>query len=221
MKPVRTVLFDLDGTLTDPGVGITNSVAYALSRFGISVPDRKTLYPFIGPPLVDSFMEHFAFSEEKAKEAVTYYREYFSSTGIFENKVYDSVPEMLTILSGSGLQLVVASSKPEPFVRRILDHFGLTDDFLYIAGSELDHRRVNKHEVIEYALSSSGITDREASVMIGDRHHDIEGAKLSGIRSVGVLYGYGTREELEEAGADHIADSVSALTELILLLSRL
>ncbi len=212
----KTIFFDLDGTLTDPGEGITNSVAYALRHYGIEVDDRKTLYPFIGPPLTESFAKYFGFSEAQAAEAVEIYREYFSVKGLFENVPYEGIPEMLKALSGGGKTLVVASSKPEIFVRRILDHFDLSKYFLFAAGSELNHTRIDKHEVIEYAMASCGLSDRKDIIMVGDRHHDIQGAKTSGLVSVGVTYGYGSRDELTEAGADYVVDSVAELRELLL-----
>jgi len=213
---MKTILFDLDGTLTDPGEGITNSVAYALRHYGIEVADRRTLYPFIGPPLTESFMKYFGFSDSQAAEAVEIYREYFSVKGLFENIPYDGIPEMLKTLSESGKALVVASSKPEIFVRKILDHFDLSRFFLFAAGSELNHTRVDKHEVIEYAMDSCNLSGRLEIVMVGDRHHDIRGAKTSGLVSVGVTYGYGSRDELTEAGADYVVDSVAELRELLL-----
>lgn len=213
---MKTVFFDLDGTLTDPGEGITNSVIYALQHYGIEVSDRSTLYPFIGPPLTESFIKYFGFSKEQSSEAVEIYREYFSVKGLFENNPYDGIPEMLKTLSEGGKTLLVASSKPEIFVRKILDHFDLTKYFLFAAGSELNHTRVDKHEVIEYAMASCNLSDRSDIIMVGDRHHDIHGAKKSALLSVGVTYGYGSREELTEAGADYVVDSVAELRELLL-----
>jgi phosphoglycolate phosphatase len=215
---LKTVFFDLDGTLTDPGEGITNSVIYALQHYGIEVSDRSTLYPFIGPPLTESFIKFFGFSKEQSSEAVEIYREYFSVTGLFENNPYDGIPEMLKTLSEGGKTLVVASSKPEIFVRKILDHFDLTKYFLFAGGSELNHTRVDKNEVIEYAMASCNLSDRSDIIMVGDRHHDIHGAKKSALLSVGVTYGYGSREELTEAGADYVVDSVAELSDLLLSL---
>ena len=210
-----TVLFDLDGTLTDPGEGITNSVAYALRHYGIEVADRSTLYPFIGPPLTESFMKYFAFSEEQAMKAVEIYREYFSVKGLFENTPYDGSSAMLSTLQEQGATLIVASSKPEIYVRQILQHFDLLRYFRFAAGSELNHKRIDKHEVIEYALNTCGINDRSRCIMVGDRHHDVHGAKKSGIPVIGVTYGYGSREELTEAGADHVVHTVENLTKLL------
>lgn len=211
----RTVLFDLDGTLTDPGEGITNSVAYSLKKFGIDVADKKELYKFIGPPLVDSFMNYYGFSEEKAELAVEYYREYFRDTGIFENRVYDGIPELLAEIKESGRKIVLATSKPEAFAKRILAHFELDKYFDVAAGATMDTSRSKKSDVIKYALELCGNPDKTQTVMIGDRKHDIIGAKQNGLDSIGVLYGYGDFDELHAAGADYIAESVADIIKHI------
>lgn len=211
------ILFDLDGTLTDPGLGITNSVAYALERFGIKVTDRKELYKFIGPPLVDSFMAYCGFSEDRAKEAVTVYREYFSAQGWAENTVYEGIETLLSALVAAGKTLLVATSKPQVFAEKILTHFGLHKYFTVICGAPMNAPRgYGKADVIREALSAARVTDLTAAVMVGDRHHDIDGAKAVGIASVGVLYGYGDREEHQKAGADDIVSDVAALKHLLL-----
>lgn len=210
----NTVLFDLDGTLTDPGIGITNSVAYALKKYGIEVEDRKSLYPFIGPPLQDSFMKYYGFSEEKALEAIWCYREYFADKGLFENEVYEGVRELLGKIRQSGRKTVVATSKPEEFAVRILEHFGLLEYFDVVAGASMDEKRNKKGDVIRYAMEKGGFSD-EGTVMIGDREHDIFGAKENGMDSIGVLYGYGDREELEGAGATYIAEGVEDIFPLL------
>ncbi len=212
---MKYILFDLDGTLTDPAEGITNSVAYALRRYGISVEDNASLNCFIGPPLTDSFEKFYGFSHEAALEAVEVYREYFRPKGIFENKVYEGIPELLARLKGEGKKLIMATSKPEIFACRIAEHFGFKEYFDLIAGSTLDGSRVKKHDVIENALERFGISDRSECVMIGDRLHDIEGAKASGLFSIGVLWGYGDRGELADAGADLICESVVELFDMI------
>lgn len=212
----KTILFDLDGTLTDPGIGITNSVMYALQKYSITVNDRSELYKFIGPPLWESFKRYYGFSEAEAKKAVGYYREYFSVTGLFENAVYDGIDTLLAALEDRGKTLIVATSKPEIFAEQILEHFDLAKYFSFIGGSELDGTRVNKHEVIRYVLGMRGVTDLSTVVMVGDREHDILGAKKNGIASVGVLYGYGSREEFDVAGADFIAETVTDLHRILL-----
>ncbi len=208
MKTYGTILFDLDGTLTDPGIGITNSVMYALKKYGIEVADRSELYKFIGPPLAESFEKYYGFSTEESYKAVDCYREYYRDRGLYENLVYDGVEDMLKELKSKGKTLIVATSKPEIFAKEVLRHFGLDKYFDYIAGGNLDGTRTVKAEVIAYALESCGITDKGNSVMVGDRMHDIIGAKTVGIDSIGVLYGYGDREELESAEADYIAETV-------------
>lgn len=206
--------FDLDGTLSDPGIGITNAVMHALKAYDITVDDRSTLYPFIGPPLKDSFMKYFDFSENKAMEAITLYREYFSTKGIFENDMYDEIPEILSELKKRGLSLVLATSKPDEFSVRILKHFGIFEYFDFVAASTMDEKRTSKAEVIAYALESLNITDKSEVLMIGDREHDINGAKANGLKSAGVLYGYGDFDELTKAGADYIVETPKKLLEL-------
>lgn len=207
-------LFDLDGTLTDPGEGITRSVAYALSFFGIEVKDRTALYPFIGPPLVDSFSTFYGFSPEQARQAVGRYREYFSRQGIFENELYPGIKELLEDLKRHGVRILLASSKPELYARKILEHFQLLPFFDFVAAATMDDTRSKKTDVVRYALESCGISPDRA-VMIGDRHHDIEGAKDNALESIGVLWGYGSREELSAAGATLLAESVPQLASLL------
>lgn len=211
----NTVLFDLDGTLTDPGLGITNSVAYALSKWGIKVNDRSELYKFIGPPLLDAFSKYYGFSGQDCELAVKYYREYFSVKGLFENKVYDGVTEMLAELKCRGKRLIVATSKPEVFAKKILQHFSLDVYFEFIAGATMDSSRSKKSDVIEYALRSCSIDNIKETIMIGDREHDIFGASHFGMDSIGVLFGYGSRDELQKAGATYIAKSVQDILDII------
>ena len=210
----KTILFDLDGTLTDPGLGITNSVAYALKKYGIEVEDRKSLYPFIGPPLHDSFMRYYGFSEEKAMEAIWCYREYFADKGLFENEVYEGIKELLEKIKLSGRKTVLATSKPEEFAVRILEHFDLIKYFDIVAGASMDEKRNKKGDVIKYAMEKGGFT-ADGAVMIGDREHDVLGAKENGIDSIGVLYGYGSRQELVSAGVTYIAENVTDIFELL------
>ncbi len=216
MSNYEWIFFDLDGTLTDPGVGITNSVAYALKKFGIENEDRTELYKFIGPPLIDSFRKYYGFSDEQANLGVTYFREYFTKKGMMENLVFDGIEDLLKDLKNGGKRLCVATSKPEPFAKTILEHFGLAKYFEYIAGSTMDETRTKKAEVIEYALETLGITDRSKVVMVGDKEHDVFGAKECSVDSIGVLFGYGSLEELEEAKADYIAETVADIGKIIL-----
>lgn len=209
------IFFDLDGTLTDPGMGITNSVMYALKKFGIEETDRTKLYKFIGPPLLESFEVFYGFSEEDAWKALAYYREYFSVQGLYENEVYEGVKELLDTLVGMKKKIVLATSKPEEFAKEILRHFGLDKYFDFVAGATMDESRNKKDDVIEYALESLHITNTSSVLMIGDRKHDVLGAKKFDIDSIGVLYGYGDYEELTTAGATYIAETVEEIKKVI------
>lgn len=204
----NTVLFDLDGTLTDPSTGITNSVAFALKKWSIEVADKTTLYKFIGPPLKDSFMKYYGFCESDAELTVEYYREYFKDTGIFENRVYDGAERLLSDIKNSGREIILATSKPEVFARRILEHFGLTKYFDFIAGATMDSSRSKKADVIKYALEAFNVKELSSTVMVGDRDQDILGAKQNRLDSIGVLFGFGSKEELTNAGATHIAEKI-------------
>lgn len=207
-------LFDLDGTLTDPGIGITNSVMYALEKFGIHVSDREELYPFIGPPLVDSFKKYFGFDEKQALLAVEYYREYFRAGGIFENELYEEIPEMLRELKSRNTVVALATSKPFEFAVQILDHFDLHQYFDYIGAATMDGSISRKADVISHLLDGFEGIDKASVLMVGDRDQDVEGAKANGIRCAGVLWGYGSREELLGAGADCIASVPSDLLDI-------
>ena len=213
---MKYILIDLDGTITDPKIGITKSVQYALRSFDILVEDLDTLCRHIGPPLRSSFMEFYGFNEGQAEEAIVKYREYYTVAGIYENEVYQGMETLLSRLKAEGKTLIVATSKPEEFAKIILEHFELSGYFDDICGATLDYSRSTKEQVIRYALDKNQITDYSEVVMVGDRLHDIEGAKAVGLASVGVLYGYGSREELEEAGADQIAESVEKLYDIIM-----
>lgn len=210
-KTYDIFFFDLDGTITDSSLGITNSVVYALRKYGIEEKDYKKLCKFIGPPLTESFQKFYGFSEEQAIEGVKFYREYYTVKGIYENRVYDGFEDVLKNLRKAGKRLVVATSKPEPFARTIIEYFHLDSYFDYIAGMELDGGRGTKADVIQYALEACQIEDKSQVLMVGDREHDVLGAHKIGIDCLGVLYGFGTRKELEEAGADHIAETVEGI----------
>ncbi|MHB1485420.1 MAG: GNAT family N-acetyltransferase [Saccharofermentanales bacterium] len=211
----KYIIFDLDGTLIDPEMGITNSVMHALNKFDIKVEKRSDLHRFIGPPLWDSFEKYFGFSKEKAKTAVTYYREYYADRGVFENDVYEGIEEFLIALKNQGKVLVIATSKPECYAKQILEHVHLDQYFDFICGSDLDGTRVKKADVIDYALKSCGIEDKSDVIMVGDRKYDIIGAKENNIESIGVLYGYGDFEEMKNAGADHIVENLEELMKLL------
>lgn len=210
----QTILFDLDGTLTDPGLGITNAAMYALAHMGYPVPPREELYKFIGPPLHDSFQLYYGMDEAQAAEAVRLYRIYFAENGLFENRVYDGIPEMLSQLQADGMRLVLATSKPEQFAKIIMNHYGLDVLIPEIAGATLDTSRGTKGKVIAYALREFSI-DPTSAVMVGDREHDVFGARENGLDTIGVSFGYGSREELASAGAIAVVDSPSELYKTI------
>ncbi|MBO4868780.1 MAG: HAD hydrolase-like protein [Clostridia bacterium] len=198
---MRAVLFDLDGTVTDPGIGITNSVMYALRKFDIEPPDRKELYCFIGPPLRESFSKYFGLSASDAEKAVAYYREYYRPTGIFECELYDGITEAFAALSGAGFKIALATAKPDVFAEKIAAHFGFDRYLSCISGAALDGSRDDKAEIISIALDMLSIKDPASSVMAGDRAYDIDGGKKNGLYTIGALYGYSTREELSHADA--------------------
>lgn len=214
MKNKQLLLFDLDGTLTDPKEGITKSFRYALEKMGYE-EDLDSLEKVIGPPLWESFMDFYGLTKEEADEAVQYYRERYRSIGKFENKVLDGIPELLETLQQGGKRLAVATSKPTDYSVEILEHYDLAKYFDEIVGSNLDGTRIHKTDVIAHVLSRFDFPV-EACVMIGDRKHDIIGAKDHAMDSIGVLFGYGSREELEDHGATLVVDTVNHLqTELI------
>ena len=216
MKKYSYLFFDLDGTLTDPKIGITTCVAYALESFGIQVTNLDTLTCFIGPPLLDSFMEYYHLSKEDAKKAVEKYRERFTKIGLFENHIYDGIEELLKELTASHYQLILATSKPHIYAKKILKFFHLDSYFSFLAGSELNGTRSKKGEVIAYALEQYPSLERSQVLMIGDRKHDILGAKENHLDSMGVLFGYGSREEHLLAGADYILESVEEMRKFFL-----
>ena len=211
----KYVLFDLDGTLTNSELGITTCVQHALRKFGIEVEDSTVLRPFIGPPLGESFQVYYGLSKEESEQAIKYYRERFSVKGLYENEVYEGVEKMLQSLKDSGKKLIVATSKPEKFTMIILEHFDLLKFFDFVAGATMDGSRGEKADVICYALEKYGIEDKSEVIMIGDRKFDILGAKENGLKSIGVLYGFGDREELTEAGADYIVEKAEDIIGLI------
>ncbi len=221
----KYILFDLDGTLTDPKLGITSSVQYALRALGIEEPSLDKLEPFIGPPLTDSFREFYGLEGERLATAIDKYRERFATQGIFENEIYPGIPQMLADLKAKDKILAIASSKPTLFVEQILEHFEIRKYFDHVVGSNMDGTRGTKEEVVEETLRQMLTVEmtpaqkRDAVAMVGDRKFDIEGASVHGITSVGVLFGYAPEGELEEAGADYIVNSVKSLQVLLTLQS--
>ena len=250
------VLFDLDGTLTDPALGITNSVMYALKSFGIEVTDRTSLYKFIGPPLLDSFHDFYGFDAEKSRLAMKKYREYYVGEGtvrksihaghaanvagakcageekcagcatdtcrvtddvlgMFQNTVYEGIVPLLERLRASGRKLYVATSKPEVYARQILDHFDLSRYFEFCGGSDIEETRVKKAEIISYVMETCGL-QKDTCIMVGDREHDVIGAKANDIPCIGVLYGFGSEAELTKAGASYLAKTPADVGKVIL-----
>ena len=211
-----TVLFDLDGTLVDSGIGVTNSVAYAMQKFGMTPPPRQELFKFIGPPLVQSFKEFCGFDDEKTTLAIKYYREYYSEKGILECTMYDGVLELLESLKQKGYKIALATSKPEIYATRVVENKGIMPYLDYLGAATTDEKtRATKEAVIEYTLSMCDEKDRRKILMVGDRYFDINGAKAYGLDSVGVTFGYGDRQELLEAGANYIVDSMQELDSLL------
>ena len=210
------LLFDLEGTLTNPKEGITKSVQYALRHFGIEVADPDTLTPYIGPPLIPSFMEFHGLTQEQALEALQVYRKRFESVGLFENEVLDGVPEMLCSLKQKGRYVAVASSKPEAYVRRILEHFDLLQFFDEVVGASMDEKLSAKKDIIGEALRRMGKSPGDQDVlMVGDRMHDVEGAKLCGLDSLGVYTGFAPEGELEEAGATYVFHTIKEMADFL------
>ena len=210
----KYILFDLDGTLTDPKTGITKSVAYSLKKLKNIDVELDQLTPFIGPPLKDSYIDFYGFSESEAERAIQIYREYFKDTGIYENEIYNGMKALLETLKDKQYILGVATSKPTMFAERIIEHFDLDQYFSCIVGSNLDGTRTDKAEVIAEALAQLSIGNKEQVVMVGDRKHDILGAKKMQMDSIGVTYGYGSYQELNDAGADYIVDNIDKLKKL-------
>ena len=213
--PPKAILFDLDGTLTDNRVGITGGCMAAQKAMGLPVSAREELYCFIGPPLVEAFMEKWDLTRAQALEALAHYRAYYEKQGIFENVPYAGIHSLLTRLKEAGARLYVATSKSEPSSLKILERFELLPYFDGVAGSLLNETRTKKSEVLQYALEHFALS-KTSSVMVGDRSHDVEGAAAVGLPCVGVLYGFGSRQELEQAGAAAIAEDIPALEGLLL-----
>ena len=213
----NTILFDLDGTLTDPAEGITKAVEAALNHYGITVADRSALHKFIGPPLDESFPEFYGFDAARTAEATEVFRAYFDRQGWRENIPYPGVEDMLRDLRAAGKRLLVATSKPEVFALRIMEHFGLAQYFDHICGAPMDNQEgAKKAAVIRGALRRAGVEDLSTAVMVGDRRHDIDGARQAGLEAVGVLWGYGDLQELEASHPVHIVESFDGLKKVLI-----
>ncbi|HRR75434.1 MAG TPA: HAD hydrolase-like protein [Ruminococcus sp.] len=214
MDKYEYLLFDLDGTLTDSAPGIINCLRHALSIMGFDMPEKPER--FLGPPLYDSFAEYCGMDEEQVTKAVKLFRERYSTIGLFENSVYPEVPEMLQKLKCAGKHLMVATSKVDEYAERILARFEIADHFEFIGGALINGTRNEKCEVIEHVLASTGITDRSSVLMIGDRNTDVIGAHKTGLKCMGILWGYGSEEELRETGADYIANTPQDAADMLL-----
>ena len=211
MESKRYIFFDLDGTLTDPAEGITNSVMYALRHFGIEVTDRRELYPFIGPPLSDSYAKYYGFTAEQSEKGVNLFREYFREKGIFENMPYSGMPELLAELHQLGCKLVVTSSKPQLFVERILDHFDMAKYFHAVCGATMDEKTSRKPIIIRNALDICPEAGADNTIVVGDHALDVIGAHENGLPACAVLYGYGENDAIAEAKPEYTACSVNDL----------
>lgn len=213
MMAFSTILLDLDGTITDPYIGITNGVMYAYEKLGLEVPERESLRSFIGPPLMVEFMRR-GFPEEQAREAVRLYREYYGATGLFENRLIPGTVEFLKELKRMGKRVCLATSKPEEFSVRILEKFGILGYFDFVGAATMDGSRGSKLEVIQYVLHSTGAKPGEC-LMVGDRMHDIIGAHDAGMKCAAVLVGFGSREEFEQYSADYICETLEQVADVI------
>ena len=211
---MNTVFFDLDGTLTDPKEGITRSIQYALERLSALVPEMDDLLWCIGPPLRASLAQLLNGDDDAAGEALALYRERFAETGLYENAVYAGIPDVLKVLKSQGKRLFVATSKPHVYAERIVEHFGLGDYFEIVFGSELDGTRVEKTDLLQYVIAQTE-TDPSEAVMIGDREHDMLGARNNGLSRIGVLYGYGSEAELRAAGVEQLVSSPAELLQTL------
>ena len=214
----HTVAFDLDGTLSDPMRGLTSGFRYAFRKMKIDYGDERVLKSFIGPPLRDEWMARYSLTRESAEEAVAYFREYYSIYGWWDNDLYEGVTELLSALKAAGKRIVLATSKPDVHSRKILGRFGLTQYFDFSEGASFDTSREKKSDVLRYALEKVGVSkvSFDGVIMVGDTKYDIDGAREVGVKSVGVLWGYGGREELLSHGADFIAEDVSSLYKILL-----
>lgn len=214
MQKYELYLFDMDGTLTDSAEGIFNSVAYALGQMQLPVPPHNVLMQFLGPPLIESFQQFCALSPAQAEQAIVLYRTYFTQRGMWENQVYPGIESVLQALQCQGCRLAVATSKPEAFAKQILERFGLAGYFEYIAGASMDNTHSAKADVIRRVLCALQVPPQRA-LMVGDRKHDVLGAAACGVDCVGVLYGYGSKTELLEAGAKYLTPTTQALQALL------
>lgn len=211
MNKFKYIIFDLDGTIIDSGKGIINSIQYALTKYGIKEDNITKLKSFIGPPLKAQFQACYGVSEVETDKLVKLFREYYVPTGIWQNVVYAGVLDLLKSLKQEGEHIMMATCKPEPFAKKIAEQHKILDYFDFIGGSLMDEERTSKAEVLQYVLQSNHIYNLDEVVMVGDTKYDIIGAKQFAIKTIGVTYGYGSKEELEKIGADYIVNSPAEL----------
>ena len=216
MGDKKYILFDLDGTIIDSKEGITKGIQFSLEAFGIHIEDRDELAQFIGPALRDTYKEFYGFNDQEAELALEKYREYFAPIGVYENVLYDGIVDLFEELKEAGKVLIIATAKPIVYAEKILKYHNIRDYFSFVAGCELDGRRSTKKEVIQYIFESMKITDPQSAIMIGDRDYDVIGAKETGLDSIGVCYGFGSLEELKDAGATYIVRDVEELSRLLM-----
>ena len=215
MKKYDTIAFDLDGTLTNPERGLIASFVYALKKMGVNYGDESSLRRFIGPPIYDEWQKEFGFTPEQSSEALLVFREYYSVYGWWDNEIYPGVKEMLSELKNRGKKIILATSKPEVFAKKVVRLFDIEKYFDFVGGAATDKIRDKKHEVLKYSLDSLGVTDYNKVILVGDRVYDAEGARLCGVDSMGVLYGHGSADEIKSSGFTLICENVSDITKLL------
>lgn len=217
MKKYDIIAFDLDGTLTNPERGLIASFVYALGKMGVDYGEKAELKRFIGPPIYEEWQRSFGFTTEESSKALIIFREYYSVYGWWDNEIYPGVKEMLERLKNAGKKIILATSKPEVFAKKILEFFDISKYFDFIGGAATDKIRDKKHEVLEYSLQSIGaLGDRSRAILVGDRIYDAEGAKMCGIDSLGVLYGHGSEQEVRSGGFTLIANTVGEIADILI-----
>lgn len=214
MKKYKSLLFDLDGTITDSSEGIINSIVYALEKMDVTITDKNVLKKFVGPPLMDSYKKYFAFTKKEAELGLKLFREYFAEKGIYENRLFEGMDKLLSDLSANGYELILATSKPDVFAKQILKHFDIYKYFSHISACPMDEANTTKLDVIKAALEMTSVKNKEEILMIGDTSFDVNGAKICGIDSVGVLYGTDTSEELKNA--TYLAKDVEEIRSILI-----
>lgn len=215
MNKLKAVIFDFDGTIVDSGEGIRRSIQYALEKNGVPVGEKGKLNYFIGPPLHVSFEDMYGINGKQCEELIEAYRDRYARLGVYEAELYEGIVELVNTLRENGVKVGIASSKPTCFIHQVMEHFKISELFDTVVGTNFNKHKADKTELVNTALKNLGITDKKASIMVGDRLYDVNGAKGAGILSVGVLYGYGSETELKDAGADFLAHNVTGLYKIL------